>query len=58
MKEYDMPEFFEADLFQLDMDHASDLIRYLDDNEADDVVDQIRELLISAHPELEEGYAD
>jgi len=48
-----IPEFFEADLFQLDLDHASDLVRYLDNNSSDEVADQIRDLLIDAHPELE-----
>jgi hypothetical protein len=28
-------------------------MRYLDNNNSDDVVEQIRELLIDAHPELE-----
>ena len=54
----DIPEFFEAYVYELDEDHATDLLRFLDNNRADDVTDQIRELLISAHPELEEGYAD
>jgi hypothetical protein len=51
-----IPEFFEADLFQLDLDHATDLMRYLDSNLPQDIVTQIYDLLISAHPELEDGY--
>jgi hypothetical protein len=48
-----IPEFFEAYVYELDEDHASDLMRYLDNNSSDEVTDQLRDLLIDAHPELD-----